>query len=549
MAGIATIRGTAIVPGVSRNRRLYTREVLAAAVARAQERIRSGPPLTMLTHHGAEDDSSRIVGRLTALEQRDDGSLAFTAELADTQHGRDLAALVTGDSPFLEGVSIRGWWDGEVRTVQHNGQRVETADSLTLDGLDFTKTPGVPGARVEGSGELARESADGRVLVYESVTEASAKPLRKPYGDVAYADPGYRDGVKRYPIDTAKHAKAAWSYINQADNARLYTAAQLKRIKGRIRAALRRFGVTVSQETDTRFGEIAEYYGDTSNGQGGFCIDAYNGPTCLTLRVAGIDPAELRVIAAAAMDAAVSALAALDPDMDADIDVPGAPHADTDGDMEAASGRPDDDQMETHRPVYVAAGSPATQEHWDLVRRAGIPTPPGTVLTAAMVNQAIDALAQTAPAAPVGETITPQEVPAVSEQPTNAAVAEAATTQAPAATITLTQEQFGALLDRIGTAPAAPAAPATETAAPVAETQEQMVARLVTAGVATAVESLKADLRTEMQQAGPQRRGLAIQTKTSESDMPTDKPFHELPVDQRDQLEKDALLRAFGFAK
>lgn len=541
MAGIATIRGTAIVPGVSRNRRLYTREVLADAVARAQERIASGPPLTMLTHHGAEDDSSRIVGRLTALEQRDDGSLAFTAELADTQHGRDLAALVTGDSPFLEGVSIRGWWDGEVRTVQHNGQRVETADRLTLDGLDFTKTPGVPGARVEGSGELARESADGRVLVYESVTEASAKPVRKPYGDVAYADPGYRDGVKRYPIDTKAHAKSAWSYINQADNAKQYTAAQLKRIKGRIRAALRRFGVTVSQETAaTRFGEIAEYYGDTSNGQGGFCIDAYNGPACLTLRVAGIDPAELRVIAAAAMDAAVSALAALDPDLDADIDVPGAPNADTDGSMEAGN-RPDDDQMETAPP----AGQTLTEAQAAALRAAGLP--PGTVVTPAVLA---DALATTTPTAPAGETTETQEVPAVSEQPTTAAVAEAATTQAPAANITLTQEQFGALLAHLGSP--AGAAPATETApapAPVAESQEQMIARLITTGIATAVESLKGDLRTEMQEAGPRRVGLAIKTTTTESDMPADRAFHELPQDRRDELERDGLLRAFGFVK
>jgi hypothetical protein len=546
--GIATIRGTAIRPGVSRNGRLYTREVLAATVAKARERIASGPPLTMLTHHGAEDDSSRIVGRLTALEQRDDGSVGFTAELADTAHGRDLAALVTGDEPFLDGVSIRGWWEGSVRTVQHDGQRVETADSLTLDGLDFTKTPGVPGARVEVVGELAHESADGRHLVYESITEASAAKVRAPYGAVQYADPGYRDGVKRYPIDTAKHARAAWSYINQAKNAAGYTPQQLKRIRSRIKAALKRFGVTVSETTN--FGAVTEFYGDVPSGEGGgFCIDAYNGPVSITLRCCGIDPAELRVIAAAAMDAAVGALQCLDPDMDADIDVPGAPDADTDGSMEAG-GRPDDDQMESvHR--HVAPGEEATAEHWDLVRRAGIPTPPGTHLTASMVNQAINILAETTPTGPAGETTEHQEVPAVSEQPTNAAVAEAATTPA-APQIVLTQEQFAALLNHVGTTPAAPAPAATESApapAPVAETQEQMIARLITTGVATAVETLKADLRTEMQQVGPQRIGLAIRTKTTESDMPTDRSFDELPQAQRDQLERDGLLRAFGFAK
>jgi uncharacterized protein len=69
---------------------------------------------------------------------------------------------------------------------------------------------------------------------------------KKPYGDVTYADPGYRDNRKRYPIDTEAHARAAWSYINQAGNASEYTADQLKAIKGRIRAALKRFGVEVA---------------------------------------------------------------------------------------------------------------------------------------------------------------------------------------------------------------------------------------------------------------------------------------------------------------
>lgn len=71
----------------------------------------------------------------------------------------------------------------------------------------------------------------------------------KPYGDVKYADPGYqKDGKKRYPLDTEAHCRAAWSYINQADNAAQYTAEQLSNIKGRIKAALKRFGVQVSDD-------------------------------------------------------------------------------------------------------------------------------------------------------------------------------------------------------------------------------------------------------------------------------------------------------------
>lgn len=72
---------------------------------------------------------------------------------------------------------------------------------------------------------------------------------KKPYGDVAYADPGYQsDGKKRYPLDTKTHVKAAWSYINQAKNAEPYTAAQLASIKAKIQAAANKFGVTIADD-------------------------------------------------------------------------------------------------------------------------------------------------------------------------------------------------------------------------------------------------------------------------------------------------------------
>lgn len=71
---------------------------------------------------------------------------------------------------------------------------------------------------------------------------------QKPYGDVPYADPGYqKDGKKRYPID-CEHVEAAWSYINQADNAEPYTAEQLSAIKGRIRAAMVKCGHKVGDQ-------------------------------------------------------------------------------------------------------------------------------------------------------------------------------------------------------------------------------------------------------------------------------------------------------------
>lgn len=58
------------------------------------------------------------------------------------------------------------------------------------------------------------------------------------YGDVSYADPGYQDDKKpRYPVDTEKHIRAAWSYIHKQHNRSMYTAGQLAQIKARIVAA------------------------------------------------------------------------------------------------------------------------------------------------------------------------------------------------------------------------------------------------------------------------------------------------------------------------
>ena len=61
---------------------------------------------------------------------------------------------------------------------------------------------------------------------------------KKPYGDVEYADPGYQDDKKkRYPLDTEKHIRAGWSYINKPDNRKPYSAEQLSHIEGKIKAA------------------------------------------------------------------------------------------------------------------------------------------------------------------------------------------------------------------------------------------------------------------------------------------------------------------------
>ena len=73
-----------------------------------------------------------------------------------------------------------------------------------------------------------------------------------PYGHVVYADDGMQaDGKKRYPLDTDEHVMAAWGYISKAKNAAKYTAAQLAKVKGKIKAAMKKHGHDVSDDGDS----------------------------------------------------------------------------------------------------------------------------------------------------------------------------------------------------------------------------------------------------------------------------------------------------------
>lgn len=72
---------------------------------------------------------------------------------------------------------------------------------------------------------------------------------KKPYGNVHYADPGYqKDGKKRYPVDTAEHVRAAWSYINHEKNSGEYSSEDLAKVKAAIRSAAKKLGVQISDD-------------------------------------------------------------------------------------------------------------------------------------------------------------------------------------------------------------------------------------------------------------------------------------------------------------
>lgn len=65
----------------------------------------------------------------------------------------------------------------------------------------------------------------------------------RDYGDVEFADPVN----KKYPIDTEKHIRAAWSYINHKDNAAEYDKDEAEQIRNRIKRAARKHDIEIDE--------------------------------------------------------------------------------------------------------------------------------------------------------------------------------------------------------------------------------------------------------------------------------------------------------------
>lgn len=106
--------------------------------------------------------------------------------------------------------------------------------SLAFDGLELT---------------AGDDWVEATALDITALALAGASDSSKPYGDVAYADPGYQeDGKKRYPLDK-DHIRAAISYFSQSDNRKPYTSGQIKSIWGRIKSAASKAGISLSPGT------------------------------------------------------------------------------------------------------------------------------------------------------------------------------------------------------------------------------------------------------------------------------------------------------------
>jgi len=87
-------------------------------------------------------------------------------------------------------------------------------------------------------GALAKLAPGGEQGADDRENGSVSDSLLERHRELIYADPGYQpDGKHRYPIDTERHVRAAWNYINRPSNARRYTTDQVARIRAAIIAA------------------------------------------------------------------------------------------------------------------------------------------------------------------------------------------------------------------------------------------------------------------------------------------------------------------------
>lgn len=187
---IASISGVFLAPGVSRNNRYYSPEVVSAAVENMQRRLDNGDVISMATSHaaGRTDDALATAGAVRKVWVDESGFGRFTADVPPTTTGRDAVELLRGK--YAGGVSIDADWFN-VRRQLIDGKVAEAGDNLMVKRIDLTGRAGILGAQID------------TVSITESVHDNGAVSIRESFDGVLFAE----TGATHDPSDD--HANAA----------------------------------------------------------------------------------------------------------------------------------------------------------------------------------------------------------------------------------------------------------------------------------------------------------------------------------------------------
>ena len=246
---------------------------------------------------------------------------------------------------------------------------------------------------------------------------------------------------------------------------------------------------------------LAEHLGIPSCA-GSWSVRASNGPVDICLSSYSVDPEDLDVILRAAADAACKALAALDPDMDGDVDVPGVGDgSDTDDDAPGESAPDNTDPAAGPAAATTETEDPAMAE---TTTPAAGSTPVDQNALAEAVKAALEAQ-ETARQARKAEKREKAARKATEAQEAARIAAESAalgqgTPATAGASVTETAEQRAARLSALADKKFAEAA--AQEGLAVAETDEQILERLLE-------EKLVPLRQARAEGGGVQRKGLA----------------------------------------
>jgi len=149
----------------------------------------------------------------------------ITATVTD----KDAIAKVNGG--IYKGFSIGG------TILKRNEDDSNIIDELELNEISLVNKPANKEAQIllakSEKEDLMDEVNDEVVEKTEKREDVKPEEGEKEYGHVKFAD----EKNNKYPIDTEKHIRAAWNYINKKKNADKYSEEDVKAIKAKIVSA------------------------------------------------------------------------------------------------------------------------------------------------------------------------------------------------------------------------------------------------------------------------------------------------------------------------